>query len=255
MLCKKVLPTFVRAGCNCNKIIWRRWCCCCCCCFCYCNLFCFWFDSVQLAHTHVHPCVCVCVSALVSICICVYFILLFFLSCGQRVGWPLSNTGKARATPTFMENVKTSKQVRKRQAGICSREIPRMDKDESHFSWCFALNSAGVLQVKRSNLRLDVESCNDPGLMEIEICHLANELGSWGIKWTSLDSNDRSSAVTFTITNTQHTHFCTAITGYKNKELQWQARLIPVALECNLLCWLYAQYLLPTFICLCILPA
>lgn len=73
------------------------------------------------------------------------------------------------------------------------------------------------------------------------------------------------SAVTFTIahTHTQHTLLRTPITGYKNKELEWRARqlvsssarLIPLALECSLLCWLYAQYLLPTFICLCILPA
>lgn len=44
---------------------------------------------------------------------------------------------------------------------------------------------------------------------------------------------------------------------YKNKELEWHARSDPScsSLECSLPCWLYAQYLLPTFICLCILPA
>lgn len=53
------------------------------------------------ARPHTHACVCMFTSThtlahLSYLSACVYFILLFFLFCGQRVGWPLSNTAHAR---------------------------------------------------------------------------------------------------------------------------------------------------------------
>lgn len=145
MLCKKVLPTFVRAGCNCNKIIWRR------CCRCLLLLlllllqfvlFLIWLCPAGTTHTHTCAPMRVCECSRLHLYLCLFYFIIFSLL--RSTSW--LTTFKYRQSQSHAhvhaerKNKQTSKKSTGRQ-GICRREIPHMDREESHYSWSMAHNS------------------------------------------------------------------------------------------------------------------